>query len=144
MTIVKLNKKKYVQRMYGRGIYGKYSKVRLMNGSGIVSTIGQAATQHVLGGLGKSTGSFYGKQLGKLIGDKTGSKLLGSVAKSALSGIGSFAGNKLGDKLGQLVANKVFSHEEKKKEKKVSLSELLDQARNRITGNQSATGIIQY
>jgi len=140
MTIIKLNKRAYTHAMHGKGIHGKYSKVRMQQGYGIFDTLGKTASKHVLGGLGKTTGNYYGKQLGKLIGDKTGSKLLGSVAKSGLSALGSFAGDRLGSTVGKVIGNNVFSDAEKekkdkKKQEKVSLNDLLDNARKRITGS---------
>ena len=146
MTICKLNKRLYVSSMHGRGIYGKYSKVLLQHGHGIVDGLGRVATKHVLGGIGRSTGSHFGKQLGKLIGQKTGSQLLGSIAKAGLSSIGGFGGEKLGSTVGHLLGNTVFADKEKKKKKeppKVSLSQLLEQARSKILPAQSAHGIMQ-
>lgn len=145
MTLVKLSPRKYVKKMYGRGM-GKYSKVLTRNGYGIVDSIGQAATKHVLGGLGHSTGKYYGKQLGKLIGDKTGSPLFGTIAKSALGSLGGLAGNKLGSTIGNVISNNVFPEEEKKKsdkQKKVTLNQLLEQARGKIMG-QAGSGIKIY
>ena len=134
MTIVKLNKNLYCNKIYGRGIYGKRSQVRLQNGYGILDELGKGATKHVLASLGKTTGSFGGKQIAKLIQEKTGSKLLGSVAKSALGSLGGLAGQKLGSVAGNFLGNTVFQGDKDKKKKKpaVSLSELLDQARKKI------------
>ena len=54
MTIIKLNKKAYQSRMYGRGIGGRYTKVLRQSGSGIgygiVDSMGKEATKYVLGG----------------------------------------------------------------------------------------------
>lgn len=140
MAIVKLNRKNYTTRMYGRGIYGKFTKVKLQNGSGIVDGLGKAATKYVLGGIGKSTGAYAGKQLGKLIKEKTGSELLGTIAKAGLSSLGGVAGERLGSTAGKFLGNTVFDDDERKKKKKkpeetTSLSRLLDQARSKITGS---------
>lgn len=145
MAIVKLNKRLYVSRMYGRGIYGRYSKVPIQHGYGIVDGIGKSAAKYVLGGLGKSTGQFAGKQLAKLIKEKTGSELIGSIAKAGLSSLGGLAGEKLGTTTGNLLANTVLNTKKKKKEApKVTLSQLLEQARNKIMP-QTASGInLQY
>ena len=134
MTIVKLNKRLYATRMYGRGIHGKYSKVLLRHGYGIVDGIGKAASNYVLGGIGRSTGSYAGKQLAKIIQDKTGSQLIGSIAKAGLSSLGGLAGEKLGSVAGRFLGNTVFKTPEKKKKKKpnVSLSQLLEQARAKV------------
>lgn len=144
MTIVKLNRRMYVSPMHGKGIYGKYHKVLLQRGTGIVDTLGKSATKYVLGGLGKSTGAYAGKQLGKLIKQKTGSELLGTIAKSALSSLGGLAGEKLGNTTGKLLGNTVFQEKKKKKKEqpKVSLAQLLEQARSKIMpAGQEATGI---
>lgn len=149
MTIVKLNKRKYVSHMHGRGINGRYAKVlRDHLGYGIASELGKNASKYVLGGLGKSSGAYAGKALGHLIKEKTGSELLGKVAKSALSSLGGLAGAQLGRTTGKLLGNTVFSdkeQEEKKKKKeapKVSLSQLLEQARNKVgISNQQGSGI---
>src|SRR4051812_17685212 len=129
MTVVKLSPRKYVTQLHGRGIYGRYSKVRMPHGYGIVDTLGKTATKHVLGGVGKATASHYGKQLGKLIGAKTGSPILGSIAKAGFSALGGLAGQKLGSTLGNVISNRVFTGEDKKKKKdeeKVSLNSLLE------------------
>ena len=142
MTIVKLNKRAYVSHMHGRGIHGRYSKVLRQSGYGIVDELGKSATKYVLGGVGKSTGAYAGKALGNLIKEKTGSELLGKVAKSALSSLGGLAGAQLGKTSGKFLGNTVFSDkemEEKKKKKeapKVSLSQLLEQARSKISPQQ--------
>jgi len=140
MPIVKLNANKYSSAMHGRGINGKYFKVRTQNGYGIVDSLGKDASKYVLGGIGKSTGGYYGKMLGKLIGDKTGSKLLGQVAKASLGSLGGLAGNSAGQFVGKHLGNTVFGNNESKKkekktEEKVSLSQLLDNARKSITGS---------
>jgi hypothetical protein len=144
MVLVKLNPRRYVVPIYGKGIHGRYSRVLMKHGYGIVDTLGSAATKHILGGLGSSTGKFYGKKLGKLIGDKTGSDLVGTIAKTALGSLGSFAGDRLGHTVGNLISNKVFPAEEEKKkkekDKKVTLNQLLSQARAKITG-QAGSGI---
>src|SRR5690349_15786958 len=98
--IVDLNKKAYRTRMYGRGIYGRVYKVRTQKGSGLVDSLGKSATKYLLGGVGKSTGSYFGKQLGKVIQEKTGSELLGKIAKTGLSALGGVAGEKLGSTSG--------------------------------------------
>lgn len=147
MTIVKLNQRKYASSMHGKGIYGKYTKVRLQKGYGIVDVIGKNASKLVLGGVGSSAGKYYGKQLGKLIGEKTGSKLIGEIAKSGLSSLGGVAGNRLGNLAGKKLGDTVFGDEEKKKREKksnekVSLTQLLDQAREKM---QIGSGInLQY
>ena len=61
MTIVKLNKRNYVRSLHGRGIHGRYSKVIMQHGYGIVENLGKNASKLVLGGIGKSTGSYFGK-----------------------------------------------------------------------------------
>lgn len=138
MTIVKLNKRLYVSHLHGRGIYGKYSKVPLRHGYGIIDGLGKTAANYVLGGIGKSSGQFAGKQLAKLIQEKTGSKILGSIAKSGLSALGGLAGEKLGSTAGRFLGNTVFADKEKEKKKKkapqVSLSQLLEQARSKVMG----------
>lgn len=148
MTIVKLNRRLYVSHMHGRGIHGRYAKVmRDHMGYGIVDSLGKNATKYVLGGVGKSTGAYAGKALGNLIKEKTGSELLGKVAKSALSSLGGLAGAQIGRTTGKLLGNTVFSdkeQEEKKKKKeapKVSLSQLLEQARSKIAAPQQGQGI---
>jgi len=152
MTIVKLHANRYSHAMYGRGINGKYYKVRMRHGYGIMDSIGKDASKYILGGVGKSTGSYYGKQLGKLIGDKTGSKLVGTIAKSALGSLGGLAGDKLGKFAGHHLGNTVFGNDEKKKKEKdkekkqesekVSLSQLLDNARKALHGQiMGAKGI---
>jgi len=141
MTIVKLNKRAYVSRMHGRGIYGKYHTVLTQQGTGIFDGLGKSATRYVLGGIGKSSGAYAGKQLGKLIQDKTGSELLGSIAKSGLSSLGGLAGEKLGATTGKLLGDTVFNKKKKKKpEHKITLAQLLDQARSKIMP-QSGNGI---
>ena len=150
MTVIKLNKKAYQSRMHVHGIGGHYTKVLRQSGSGIgygiVDSMGKEATKYVLGGLGKSSGSYAGKQLGRLIQEKSGSEFLGKVAKSALSSLGGLAGQQVGKLSGKLLGDTVFSDKEKEKEKKkkeapkVSLSELLDQARTKV-GLQSGNGI---
>lgn len=151
MTIIKINKRAYSRAMNGRGIYGRYSKVRMQDGYGIVDTLGKQATKHVLGGIGRSTASYYGKQLGKIIGTKTGSPLLGKIAQSGLSALGGVAGENLGSTVGKVLGNTVFNDKEKekkdkKKTEKISLNQLLEQARNKITGNgMQGSGInLQY
>ena len=145
MTIVKLNKRAYVSRMMGRGVHGRYSKVlRDHGGYGITDSLGKNASKFVLSGIGKSSGAYAGKQLGKMIQEKTGSQLLGKIAKSGLSALGGLAGAQLGKQSGRLLGNTVFSDkkEEKKKEApKVSLSQLLEQARNKMMGPQQGNGI---
>ena len=143
MTIAKLNRRMYVSQMHGRGIYGKYHRIITQRGTGIFDGLGKTATQYVLGGLGKSSGSYAGKQLGKLIQQKTGSELLGSIAKSGLSSLGGLAGEKLGATTGKLLADTVFDDKKKKKKKpehRITLSELLDQARAKVMP-QSGNGI---
>jgi len=147
MTIVKLNARKYANSMHGKGIYGKYTKVRLQKGYGIMDVLGKSASKLVLGGVGSSAGKYYGKQLGKLIGDATGSKLLGSIAKSGLSSLGGVAGSRVGSFAGKKLGETVFGEQEnkkneKKKNEKVSLTQLLDQAREKM---QIGSGInLQY
>jgi hypothetical protein len=147
MTIVKLNARKYANSMHGKGIYGKYTKVRLQKGYGIMDVLGKSASKLVLGGIGSSTGKYYGKQLGKLIGEKTGSKLVGEIAKAGLSSLGGVAGTRLGSFAGKKLGDTVFGDEEKKKNikkgnEKVSLTQLLDQAREKM---QIGSGInLQY
>lgn len=140
MTIAKLNKRMYVSQMHGRGIYGRYHRVVTQRGTGIFDGLGKTATKYVLGGIGKQSGSYAGKQLGKLIQEKTGSELLGSIAKAGLSSLGGLAGEKLGATTGKLLGDTVFNKEKKKKkpESRITLAELLDQARSKImpqTGN---------
>lgn len=153
MTIVKLNQPLYKTRMYGRGIYGRAYKVKTQKGMGIVDTLGKSASKYILGGIGKSSGAYAGKQLGKLIADKTGSQLLGKIAKSGLSALGGVAGQNLGNVAGKVLGNTVFSDkekEEREKKKKKSeetpaLSQLFETARNKISGAQSGQGIsIRY
>jgi hypothetical protein len=162
MVLVKNNKKRYVSAIYGRGINGKYSRyLKKQGGYGIMADLGANATKAVLGGIGKSTGSYYGKQLGKLIEGKTGSKLLGTVAKAGLSSLGGLAGERLGSLGGKQLGKTVFSDKEKEKKKKEEenpkpgLSQLLDMARNKITGGsgmqnmqknkeQMANGLMYY
>ena len=145
MPVVRLNKRAYTSQMYGKGIHGRYSKVVRQHGFGIAETMGKEASKYVLGGLGKSVGAYSGKQLGKLIQEKTGSELLGKVAKSALSSLGGLAGNQIGKTGAKLLNSTVFAEPEKKKKKeapKVSLSELLDQARTKVgIGPQTGNGI---
>lgn len=152
MTIVKLNKKMYISKMQGRGIHGRYSKVLRKHGYGIGSILGKEASKYVLGGLGKSSGAYAGKQLGKLIQEKTGSELLGKIAKSGLSSLGGLAGQQVGKQASKLLSSTVFSDDEKDKKKKKkkeeesaprsSLSELLEQARNKVTSSlQQGSGI---
>jgi len=154
MTIVKLNHKAYMTKMYGRGIYGRAYKVKTQKGMGIVDTLGKSASKYILGGIGKSSGAYAGKQLGKLIESKTGSQLLGKIAKSGLSALGGVAGQNLGSMAGKVLSNSVFSDKEKEeKEKKKmkkseetpALSQLFETARNKIAGTQSGQGIsIRY
>lgn len=132
MVLVKLNKRLYVTRMNGRGMQ-RYSRVITQRGTGIVDSLGKSATKYVLGGIGKSSGAFAGKQLGKLIQEKTGSELLGKIAKSGLSALGSVAGKNIGKLSGKLLSDTVFQEPKKVKEKpKVSLNELLEQARSKV------------
>lgn len=137
--IVHLNKRRYVSAMHGRGLNGRYSRVTTQNGYGIADSMGKNASKFVLSGIGKSTGAYAGKALGKLIQEKTGSQLLGKIAKAGLSSLGGVAGQNLGKFSGKLLGNTVFSEDKKKKEEKpkVSLSSLLEQARSRIS---SGTG----
>lgn len=143
MTIVKINARNYVSTMHGRGIYGKYSRVRMQNGYGIVDTLGKNATKMILGGLGKSTGQYYGKQLGKLIGEKTGSKLAGKAVGAVASSLASMAGNRLGSTAGKFIGEQVFESKKKKDEPKISLSQLLENAKKQIGSvGQSGSGIM--
>ena len=141
MSLVKANRRKYVVRLNGR--CGKYCKIPLKHGSGILESLGKAGTKSVLGAIGKNSGSYAGKQLAKFIQDKTGSELLGKIAKSGLSSIGSFAGQRLGNVSGKLLGDTLFDDKkDKKKEQRVSVSELMNKARERLLGgNQSASGI---
>lgn len=139
MVLVNMNKRFYVTRMCGRS--GKYCRVPLQNGTGIFDAIGKAGTKAVLSSIGKNSGAYGGKQLAKLIQDKTGSKLLGRISKAALSSVGAFAGQKLGNMSGKLLGNTVFKEKGKendnKKKERVSVSELMDAARNKLMGNSS-------
>ena len=153
MTIVRLNQPMYKTRMYGRGIYGRAYKLKTQKGYGIFDNLGKSASKMLLGGVGKSSGAYAGKQLGKLIESKTGSKLLGTIAKSGLSALGGVAGQNLGNVAGSFLGNTVFGDKEKeardKKKKKAeetpALSKLFETARNRIAGTQSGQGIsIRY
>ena len=136
MVLVTANRRKYVGRMSGRN--GKYCRIPVkvgkngQLGTGIMETLGKAGTKTVLSTLGKHTGSYGGKQLAKLIQNKTGSELLGKVAKSVLTNVGSFAGERLGSATGKLVSNTIFANNKKEKEKKVSVSALMDQARAKL------------
>jgi hypothetical protein len=150
MTIVKLNKRAYVSKIHGRGINGKYSRVlRAHKGYGIVDDLGQSATKYVLSGLGKTTGAYAGKQLGRMIKEKTGSDLLGKIAQAGLSALGGVAGANLGKQSGKLLGRTVFAEkeDEKKKKKKdedttkMSLSQMLEQARNRVGSAMQGNGI---
>jgi len=155
MTIVRLSKRKYTHPIYGRGIYGRYSKVRMQNGYGIIDS----AASFALGGLGRKAGKAGGKKLAKFIQDKTGSELLGSISKSALGALGGFAGEKLGKHATKLIGNALSGPEKEKEKKKkesekISLNQLLDSARNKIQnvhsdimgakGMQTARGIQMY
>jgi len=144
MTILRnANKRKMI--MHGAGRSSHYVKVPMkMNGQcgkGIIDGLGKAGTKAILGSLGKNVGSYGGKQIAKFIQDKTGSELAGKVAKAALSSIGSFGGQKLGQVTGKVLSNAIFSEPKKKKEEKVSLTQLMDRARERLTGNQQGQGI---
>lgn len=147
MVLVQANRRKYVHRMSGR--CGKYCKIPITTGGsqlgmGIMETLGKAGTKTVLSSLGKHTGSYGGKQLAKLIQQKTGSELMGKVAKSVLSNVGAFAGERLGSTTGKLLGNTIFSGDKKDKEKKnerVSVSSLMDQARAKLMGTQKGEGI---
>ena len=96
----------------------------------------------MLGALGKSTGSYGGKQLAKVIQDKTGSELLGKVAKAALSSVGSFGGERLGKVTGKLLGNTIFSDDKKKdkKSERMSVSALMDATRQKLLGQTPQTG----
>ncbi|HRP37086.1 MAG TPA: hypothetical protein PLS50_04710 [Candidatus Dojkabacteria bacterium] len=162
MVLLKVNRRKYVSAIHGRGLYGRYKRIPIRQGGyGIMDSLGKSASKYVLGGIGRSTGSFAGKKLGRLIGETTGSKLLGTIAKAGLSSLGGVMGSKLGSVSGKLLGNTVFSDKEtqekdKKKKKqseqketaKVSLSSLLDQARSKIgeaiSPNQDASGILLH
>lgn len=153
MTIVRLNQPMYKTRMYGRGIYGRAYKLKTQKGYGIFDNLGKSASKMLLGGVGKSSGAYAGKQLGKLIGEKTGSKLLGQIAKSGLSALGGVAGNKVGSIAGNFLGDTVFGNKEKeekeRKKKKAeetpALSKLFETARNKLSGTQSGQGIsIRY
>jgi hypothetical protein len=147
MTIVKLNARNYARTMHGRGIYGKYSKIRTQSGYGIVDALGKNATKMILGGLGKTTGAFAGKQLGKFVTEKTGSKLAGKAIGAVASSLAGMAGNRLGSTAGKFIGNTVFDDKKKKPaaEGRVSLAQLLDNARKQIgavTSGQSGSGIM--
>lgn len=141
MTIVKGPAKRKMI-IHGSGRSGNYSKIPMkINGQighGILSALGKSSSKAILGSLGKNVGSYGGKHIAKMIQDKTGSELLGKVAKSVLSNVGAFAGSKLGNTTGKLLGNTVFADKEKKKEKKenVSVSELMDRARQKLMGQQ--------
>jgi hypothetical protein len=148
MTIVKLNLKKYVKTLHGRGIYGRYSQVKSQDGTGIVDSLGKNATKMLLGGIGKAGGKHLGSTIGKWIGDKTGSKLVGKIAKTAVGSLAGLAGGKAGQALGSLVGNAAFNAAPAKKAKKgeqaTTLSQMLDKARAAI-GSQAGNGImLQY
>jgi hypothetical protein len=150
MAIVKLNRRRYVSAIHGRGLYGRYHRVLLpQGGHGIIDSLGKEASKYILGGIGKSSGAYAGKALGKLIQDKTGSQLLGKVAKAGLSSLGGLAGQNLGHLSGKLLGNTVFSNKEQEDKKKkkaapgVSLSSLLDQARSKVMpGSSSGSGLM--
>jgi hypothetical protein len=153
MTIVKLSAKNYVHTMHGRGVYGKYAKVHTPHGYGVVDALGSTATKMILSGLGKSSGKHLGTLAGKWIKTKTGSDILGKIAKSAVGGVAGFAGQKVGNAVGHLIGNTIFKGEEggkrKKSHQKVSVSQLLDQARERIAGapkpvSQSGQGLLLH
>src|SRR4051812_32319498 len=97
--LVKANRRLYVRRYCTNN--SQYCKVPLQKGHGIFNALGKNATKSVLGSLGKSSGSYAGKRLAKLIEDKTGSQLLGKVSKAALSSLGSLAGAQLGKTSGK-------------------------------------------
>lgn len=143
MVFPKFNSRAYSSRMYGRGIYGRAYKVKTQYGTGIFDSLGKTASKSIFSGLGKTSGKYGGKQLAKMIEDKTGSKLLGQVSKAALSGIGGLAGAQLGNIVGKTLGDTVFKEDKKKKDEKpkVSLSELLAQARSKISGEQTGNGI---
>lgn len=147
MVLLKLSARSYVRPIYARGIYGKYSKVKMQHGYGIVNTLGKNATKLLLSGLGKSGGKHLGSIAGKFINDKTGSKFIGNIAKTAVGSLAGLAGEKGGHALGTLLGNTVFNEtpeqkkqKAKKTDQKISLSSLLDQARSKITGTNGATG----
>lgn len=113
MTIVRLAKRKYTHPIYGRGIYGRYSKVRMQHGYGIIDS----AAGYALGSLGRKAGKAGGKRLAKFIQDKTGSEFLGDISKNALGALGGFAGEKLGKHATRLLATHLVGDNDEKKEK---------------------------
>jgi len=152
MTVVKLNPHKYVRAAHGHGIHGRYYKVMTPQGYGLVDTIGKNATKMLLGSVGKTAGSYYGRNLGKWVGDKTGSPLAGKVAKAAIGSLAGLAGSALGNQAGRLIGNTVFSasaqdeknnKNKKKSDDKMSLNQLLDSVRSRVTGSApSGSGLM--
>lgn len=151
MTICKLAPGKYVKQAHGHGMNGRYYKVLMPHGYGLVDAVGKNATKMLLGSIGKSAGNYYGRSLGKFIGEKTGSDLAGKVAKAAIGSLAGLAGNAVGSQVGRIIGNTVFSDKAqaeksnkkgKKDAEKVSLNQLLDSVRSKVSGGQSGSGIM--